>query len=158
MKVGDSMKTTVVTIAQSAKVRDAVLLFVNNHISMLPVLDKEGRPVGAVHLRDLLERVMPVFVDLIKDFDYVGDFGAIEDGMPEASWLEGAVTTVMEPIETVETSSGLVRAFSIMKKRDILDLPVVDREGRLAGLASRVDIGRALLTNWHVDVDEDRGA
>jgi len=158
MKISESMKTTVITIPESATVRDAVVQFVNNQISMLPVVDSAGRPIGAIHLRDLLKKVLPVFVDLITDFDYVGDFGAIEDRKPERAWLERRVTTVMEPLETVEASSGLARAFSIMKKRRILDLPVVDEEGKLVGLVSRVDIGRALMANWNVDPEEEETA
>lgn len=155
MIIRNSMKTTVVTIPQTATVRQAVLTFVANQISMLPVVDSAGRPVGAIHLRDLLEKILPDFVDLIADFDYVGNFGAGEEGMPDPSWLDERVTAAMAPVETVEATSGLVRAYAIMKKQHILDLPVVDGEGRLVGLASRVDIGRALLANWHVEKRED---
>ena len=35
-----------------------------------------------------------------------------------------------------------------MNSYQLYDIPVVDNEGRLVGLASRVDIGTALLENW----------
>ena len=38
-----------------------------------------------------------------------------------------------------------LRAFDIMNSNDLYDLPVVDDDGRLVGLASRVDVGIALL-------------
>jgi CBS domain-containing protein len=133
MKIGDSMKKNVITSPASSTVRDAVLRFVQNQISMLPVVDSAGRPVGTIHLRDLLDKVLPAIVELLDDFDYVGDFGAIEDRVPDSSWLEKPVRTVMQPVETVEVKCGLVRAFSIMQKHRMLDLPVVDDEGKLVG-------------------------
>jgi CBS domain-containing protein len=155
MKISNSMKRRVITISETALVRDAVLQFVHNQISMLPVVDADGRPVGVIKLGELLKRVLPSFVDLIEDFDYVGDFGAMENGIPDPTWLKEPVTAVMRPIEFVDDECGLIRAFSLMKKRDLLDLPVVDKDGRLVGLASRVDIGRRLLSNWPVDLQKN---
>jgi CBS domain-containing protein len=41
-----------------------------------------------------------------------------------------------------------------MKKHDLYDLPVVNNNNQLVGLASRVDVGTALLSRWHDDVKE----
>jgi CBS-domain-containing membrane protein len=65
------------------------------------------------------------------------------------------VTTVMEPATSVQSSAGLLRAFAIINNHDLLDLPIVDDQERLVGLASRVDIGRALLSNWHRTISEE---
>jgi CBS domain-containing protein len=51
-----------------------------------------------------------------------------------------------EPI-SVENDCELIRALSFMHKYQIRDIPVVER-GKLVGIASRVDIGRAFLSNW----------
>ena len=61
---------------------------------------------------------------------------------------------VMEEATFVRDDSGLVRAFAFIHKHQLIDLPVVDREGKLVGLASRVDIGRALLTTWCQDAPD----
>jgi CBS domain-containing protein len=42
-----------------------------------------------------------------------------------------------------------MRAFAIIISHNLKDLPVVDQDGRLVGLASHVDIGTALLARWH---------
>jgi hypothetical protein len=82
------------------------------------------------------------------DFDYVGDFGAMEDREPAEEDLFQSIADVMEEPTYVEENSGLVRAFAFIYKHQLSDLPVVNDEGKLVGLASRVDIGRALLATW----------
>lgn len=155
MNVGQSMKQEVITISSSATVAEAVSLFNDHHVGMLPVIDAEGRLVGILSLRDLVKLIMPAFVNLIDNFDYVGDFGALEDQQPTRDLLDKPITAVMEPPISVPASSGLLRASAILHKHDLLDLPVVDDQKRLVGLASRVDVGRALLAGWHLNVVGD---
>jgi CBS domain-containing protein len=158
MQIGQSMKTKIVTTLATATVADAANLFWIHHIGMLPVIDDTGRLVGILQLRNLLHLIMPVFVDLIEDFDYVGDFGAIEDREPAREELNLPISDVMEAPIYVEEDSGLVRAFAFIHKHDLLDLPVVNRDGKLVGLASRVDIGRALLATWWQYASENQSS
>jgi CBS-domain-containing membrane protein len=142
------MKKEIVTAPVMATVADAASIFCAHHIGTLPVVDESGNLVGILQLRNLLHLIMPAFVTLIEDFDYVGDFGAMEDRKPAKEELNKSITEVMEEPICVQDDSGLVRAFAFIYKHDLLDLPVVNRDGKLVGLASRVDIGRALLPTW----------
>ena len=142
------MKTKIVTTLATVSVAEAANLFWTHHIGMLPVIDNAGHLVGILQLRNLLHLIMPDFVNLIEDFDYVGDFGAIEDREPALEELNLPISDVMEAPTYVGEDSGLVRAFAFIHKHDLLDLPVVNGDGKLVGLASRVDIGRALLATW----------
>jgi CBS-domain-containing membrane protein len=76
------MKKEIITVPVTATVADAASMFCAHHIGMLPVVDESGNLVGILKLHDLLHLIMPVFVDLIEDFDYVGDFGAMENSEP----------------------------------------------------------------------------
>jgi CBS domain-containing protein len=142
------MKKEIVTAPVKATVAEAASLFCENHVGMLPVVDNSGHLVGILQLRDLLHLIMPAFVDLIADFDYVGDFGAIENREPGQKELDTPVSEIMEEPICVRNDSGLVRAFAFIHKHELIDLPVINSKGQLVGLASRVDIGRALLTTW----------
>ena len=148
MEIKNCMKTKIVTTLATVSVADAANLFWTHHIGMLPVVDDAGHLVGIIQLRSLLHLIMPVFVNLIDDFDYVGDFGAIEDREPDLEELNLPISDVMEAPIYVGEDSGLMRAFAFIHKHDLLDLPVVNGAGKLVGLASRVDIGRALLATW----------
>lgn len=150
MNISDCMKRNVVAIGASASIGDAAALIADRHIGMLPVVDDAGRLVGLVQLRDLLALVMPDFVRLVDDFDFVRDFGAVESRQPEPEVLAQRVATLMQPPISVEANSGLLRAFAAMRRHDLHDLPVIGPDGRLVGIASRVDIGTALLSNWRL--------
>jgi CBS-domain-containing membrane protein len=148
MKVSDCMKRNVVSIAASANIGQAAALIAARHIGTLPVVEPTGRLVGMLQLRDLLALVMPDFVRLVEDFDFVRDFGAVESRLPKPEALAQPVQEIMQPPLSVEATCGLLRAFATMRKYDLHDLPVVTPQGYLVGIASRVDIGAALLSNW----------
>jgi CBS-domain-containing membrane protein len=148
LQVDCCMKKEVISVLAIDTVADAANLFYNNHIGMLPVLDDAGYLVGILQLRDLLQFIMPAFVDLIDDIDYVGDFGAMENLEPIQEHLDQPVSGVMEPPTSVHRDSGLLRAFAYIHKNQLLDLPIVNRDNQLVGLVSRVDIGQALLASW----------
>ena len=147
--IGQSMKHDVISISATDTIREAAALFVEEHIGTLPVIDEEGKLVGILHIRDLLELVMPSFVRLVEDFDFVlGDFSVFESLLPPPEVDIQPVRLIMVPPVSVRAESGLLRAFAIMNSHNWYDLPVVDDDGRLVGLASRVDVGTALLVEW----------
>ena len=80
--------------------------------------------------------------------DFVHDFGAVEDTRPLPENLARPVTSLMHPATTVPEDCGLLRAYALMYQRNLHDLPVVNENGQLVGIASRVDLGRAILRSW----------
>jgi CBS domain-containing protein len=142
------MKHNVRSIPASATVAEAGHVFVKQHIGVLPVLDESKKPVGILRLRDLLSLELPDFFNLVADVDFVHDFGAVETTRPAPELLARPVTSLMQPIVTVEEDSGLLRAYSLMLKDDLHDIPVVNSDGLLTGIASRVDVATAVLSSW----------
>jgi CBS domain-containing protein len=156
MEIRDCMKRNVVSIPATASIGQAAARLASRRIGMLPVVNAIGHLVGILQLRDLLELVMPDFLKLIDDFDFVHDFGAIESYHPSPETLARPVSEVMQkPPISVEETCSLIRAFSVLLRHDLLDVPVVTADGRLAGIASRVDIGAALLSNWKTSQDKE---
>lgn len=150
MNVQNSMKKQVITIQDTDVLGFAAKQFVKHHVGMLPVINAEGKLVGVLQLRDLLTLILPAFTSLMQDFDFVGDFGAMESIQPSQEIISKQVSEVMEPSVSVEDSCGLSRAFALLHHHNLTDLPVVDAENRLVGIASRVDVGTALLKKWEI--------
>jgi CBS domain-containing protein len=142
------MKRNVVSVSVKATVREAAAIFIKKHVGLLPVVDNNGKPVGVVGLRDLLSLELPVFVNFIADVDYVHDFGAVEDTHPSAKTLNKSVKSLMGEAVTVEEDCRLLRAYALMLQHNLHDILVVARDGKLAGIASRVDIGISILKSW----------
>ena len=54
LKVEKIMSTSPKTIYENEKLSEALELMENNAITVLPVVDKEGKVKGIIHLHDLL--------------------------------------------------------------------------------------------------------
>lgn len=148
MEIGKYMKRNVVSIPETATIREAASVFVKHHIGLLPVVDENKKLVGVVGLRDLLSLELPDFVSFVADVDFVHDFGAVETTRPPAKTLDKSIKTLMSPATSVPEDTGLLRAYALMLQHSLHDIPVVSKEGELVGVASRVDIGRAILSTW----------
>jgi CBS domain-containing protein len=148
MTVTSCMKKHVVSIPVTATVRESAEIIVNNHIGLLPVVDKNNKPVGVIGIRDLLTLELPDFVSFVADVDFVHDFGAVETTRPSARTLGKSVKTLMKPVVSVDEDCGLLRAYALMLQHNLHDMLVVSKEGKLIGVASRVDVGVAVLSAW----------
>jgi len=146
--IQNCMKRNVISIPSTASIRQAAALIVDHHIGLLPVVDDQGKPIGAVRLSDLLSLELPDFFSLLPDLDFVHDFGAVETTRPTPEELDRPVTVLMQSRGAVEETCGLLRAYALMLKHNLHDLPVVSTDGLLVGIASRVDIGAAILATW----------
>jgi CBS domain-containing protein len=142
------MKKHVVSILKTATIREAAAIIVSKHIGLLPVVDKNNKPVGVIGIRDLLTLELPDFVSFVADVDFVHDFGAVETTRPSARTLGKSVKTLMKPAISVDEDCGLLRAYALMLQHNLHDMLVVSKDGKLIGVASRVDVGVAVLSAW----------
>lgn len=148
MQIRECMKRNVISIPATATIRQAASLFSEKHIGLLPVVDGQGRPVGVIRLARILTLELPDFFSMVRDLDFVHDFGAVETTRPTAAELDQPITKLVDKVTFVEETSKLLRAYALMLKHDLHDLPIVSKEGVLVGIVSRVDIGTAILSTW----------
>jgi len=146
--IKNCMKRDVISVHATATIREAAALVVAHHIGQLPLVDDHNRLIGIVDIQDLLSLELPDFYKLLPDVDFVHDFGAVETTRPSPEILDRPIRTLARPATSVIESCGLLRAYAIMLKHELHDLPVVSENGVLVGIASRVDIGTAILSLW----------
>jgi CBS domain-containing protein len=148
MEISKYMKRNVVSIPETSTIREAASVFIKHHIGLLPIVDKNKKLVGVVGLRNLLSLELPDFISFVVDLDFVHDFGAVETTRPPAEVLDKSVTTLMNPAISVPEDTGLLRSYALMLQHNLHDMPVVSNEGELVGVASRVDVGIAIVSTW----------
>jgi CBS-domain-containing membrane protein len=151
MKISDCMKRTVFSSSANVTIRTAAQEMIQNHIGTLPIVDENSRLIGIMGTRDLITLAMPGFIHLVENVDYIHDFGAAEDEKPGPEILDMPVSQIMREPICVDSEAGLVRALALLQEHTINDLPVVDADMRLVGIASYIDIGVALMSNWNLD-------
>ncbi|MEM5773413.1 MAG: CBS domain-containing protein [Anaerolineaceae bacterium] len=155
MTLKSCMKRRVISASPYITLRAAAHILIENHIGSLPIVDDQSRLIGFLSIRDLIALAMPDFVNLIDRLDFIRDFGAVEQELPDAALLDMPVVQIMhQPIYLTETS-GMIRALALLHEHKISDLPVVDDQMHLVGIASYVDIGVALMRNWETVDPQD---
>lgn len=120
----------VVSLSSGASVREAVELLVGRRIGCVPVVDG-GEVVGILSERDVVRSL----------------------GEKGVGVLEGTVASVMtSPIVTVPPETPVMTALSLMTRRRIRHLPVM-QDGRMVGFVSIGD-----LVKYRIDKIEAEAA
>lgn len=147
--IRDCMKRRVISGNPGMTVKAAASLMAENNVGTLPVISETSELVGVTTMDNIIQIFLPDFVSLLSNINFVkeyGDLGTLSpENMQQAEDL--SVADIMEEPIFVENDCELIRALSFMHKYKIRDLLVVE-SGKLVGIASRVDIGRAFLSNW----------
>ena len=130
-------------------VKTAASLMAENNVGTLPVVLKTKELLGVTTMDNVIQIFLPDFVSLLSNISFVKDYGDLGTLSPENLYEAESLTVanIMEEPISVENDCELIRALSFMHKYKIQDIHVVEG-GKLVGIASRVDIGRAFLSNW----------
>jgi CBS domain-containing protein len=105
---------------------DAARVFAQHHITWAPVVDPNGKCVGVFSMADLLKHD--------KDTGSL----AFDSDEPVTAFMTAK-------IYITSPDALLLEAAAIMSDRHVHRLPVLDREGRLQGVLSTMDVVAALL-------------
>jgi CBS domain-containing protein len=141
IKVRDAMTKEPKRVSVSASLRDAARLLLSSIFTGLPVVDDKGGPVGVVTQGDLISRGgLPLRLGLLAESDAVR-LESLLAGL--SSRTAGEVMST--PVVTIGEDRQLSEAVDVMLTKGVKRLPVVDKEGRLSGMLSRLDIFRTVM-------------
>ncbi|GLY38168.1 hypothetical protein Amsp01_041920 [Amycolatopsis sp. NBRC 101858] len=144
-KVGSVMTTDVATVGPDTPFKAVAVLLASWNISGAPVVDEDGHVLGVVSQGDLLEHEAP--------------HGLLTPGSRQAKRKAGAAFTadlMTKPAITVRTGDDVAVAAKLLEQHHFHRLPVVDDEGKLAGVVSRSDLLRVFLRTDREIRDEVR--
>lgn len=154
--VREVMTRDVVSLAPEAPVAEAWQKMLETLIKAMPVVGKDGQVLGMLTDEDLLERAgLQQRLSVAERLD---------DHLPaeEISRLQQSPLTVADvmskPAITVRADESLGVAAARMAKAGLKRLPVVDENGKLTGVLSRVDILRLVAEKEAARVTPPPGA
>ncbi len=147
MQVKDIMNTGVVTVSLDDTVEHSARLMMEHNISGLPVLDPRGRLAGMVTEGDLIRRAArfktPGFLPVLGGLIFLDDPQDFVAELRRAMALHVGRLMSRE-VYTVRPDDSLEKAATMMLRRQVKRLPVVDGQGLLVGIVSRRDLVEAL--------------
>lgn len=143
MKVADIMTRRLITVRPETSVADAVHLMLQDEISGLPVVDRNGRLVGIVTEGDFQRRVelgternRRPWLAMLIDPNRLA-----EDYVHSHARKVGEAMTC--EVVTIGPDATLDEVVATMERHRVKRLPVT-QDGRLVGIVSRADLLRAL--------------
>ena len=116
-------------------------LLLSSTFTGLPVVDAEKRPVGVISQGDLIYKAgMPMRLGLLAESDQERVSPVLA-----GSGAEQGQEVMTRPAVTIEQDKLATEAVNLMLKKQVKRLPVVDAEGKLVGVLSRVDVFHTIL-------------
>ena len=142
MLVKEIMTTGVKTVKADTPVKDVAMVMCLQKISGLPVVDDDGRIIGIISEKDVLQRMFPDMGEAMS-MDAKPDFEEMEQNYNDALGLSTGdlMTTV---VSTVEPDMPCLKAASMMWLKKIRRIPVTE-EGKLVGIISIGDVHKAVF-------------
>ncbi len=139
--VADVMTSSVVAVRRTAEFKDIVEVMRRRRVSAFPVLDDGDRVIGVVSEADLLPReAYPVRLASPRRRERAERGEEAATARPAKARAMTAQELMTSPAITVTGDTPVTEAARIMHARHVKRLPVVDEEGRLLGVVSRIDL------------------
>ena len=141
LMVRDVMTPRPKSISTLSPLSDAARLLLSSIFTGLPVVNEKNRPVGIITQGDLIQKGgLPLRLGLLAETD-PDHLESILKTLAARN-AEAVMTT---PAITIEEDRPLFDAVDLMLSKDVKRLPVVDRNGQLTGMLSRLDIFQTVM-------------
>lgn len=143
MKVRDIMKTDVYSVKPDDSLTKVASIICGKKVSGVSVVDESGKLVGIISEKDLLKAIYPTYEEFWEYPVHQMDFEEMEDRVEDMSRrkVEEIMTT---PVITVPSDTPILKVASLMIRRRIRRVPVVDGD-KLVGIVSQGDIHQAIF-------------
>ena len=119
MELNTVMTANPACCARDTSLQQVAQMMLDNDCGMIPVVDAQGMPVGAITDRDIATRAVAKGGDL--DGCCAGDY-------------------MSTPLRTVSQDSSLADCCAAMESAQLRRMPVVDGQGRVVGVVAQADV------------------
>jgi CBS domain-containing protein len=149
---GEIMRSDVVSVTREEDAKKAIDLLAKTDLGAIPVVDTETKVVGIVSESDLIlsdeesDLHLPHYVNIMGGIVFVGSMKGFEHRLNKAFATKVSELMTADPVTATSDDDAQAVAKTIADKHHN-HLPVVDADGRLAGLVTRADALAALVAD-----------
>jgi CBS domain-containing protein len=144
------MDESVPAVSSDADARNAVELLAKTDKGAIPVVDDERRVIGIVSESDLIlseeeaDLHLPHYLNIMGGVVFVGSMKGFEERLSKAFATKVSELMTAEPV-VARTDDSVETVARTIAESHHNHLPVVDGNGRLAGMVTRADALAALV-------------
>jgi CBS domain-containing protein len=144
------MNSDVPTVSPDDDARAAIDLLAKTELGAIPVVVDDGKVVGIVSESDLIlsdeesELHLPHYLNIMGGIVFIGSMKGFEERLEKAFATKVSELMTPDPI-VAHTYEAADRVAKKIAESHHNHLPVVDEDGRLAGMVTRADALAALV-------------
>jgi CBS domain-containing protein len=144
------MNADVPSVTPDDEARTAIDLLAKSDMGAVPVLDDDRKVVGIVSESDLIladeesDLHLPHYLEIMGGVVFIGSMKGFEKRLEKAFATKVSELMTADPI-TVHTYESADRVAKKIADHHHNHLPVVDEDGRLAGMVTRADALAAVV-------------
>ncbi len=141
MKVKEIMTKDLTAAEPTMTVRELIELFHQSGLSSVPVVNDEGRILGIISERDIIEGALPGYFEVLYG---ITDMNHLSQKLREIE--NDRIEFYMTPeVIKIEEDDDDLTAADLMIRKNVKSLPVVNKDGILVGMLRRIDLLKDLL-------------
>jgi CBS domain-containing protein len=146
----DIMDTDVPALGPEDDATRAIELLAEREIGALPVVNSENRVIGIVSESDLVlsdeqaDLHLPHYFNIMGGVIFTGSMKGFEERLNKAFATKVRDLMSEDPV-VVRTDDGVEKVARLIAEKHHNHLPVVDGDGKLAGIVTRADALAALV-------------
>lgn len=141
MKVKELMTKDLTAAEPSMTVRELIELFYRSGLSSVPVVSEEGRILGIISERDIIEGALPGYFEVLYG---ITTMNHLSQKLREIGNDRIEFYMTHEVLKIEEDEDDLTAA-DLMIRKNIKSLPVVNKDGIFVGVLRRIDLLKDLL-------------
>jgi CBS domain-containing protein len=110
----------------------------------MAIVDEEDKVIGFISEKDIIRACLPGYFDMLHTASFIPDMNQISKKLEQIS-DDPVEKHMRRDIIMVGEDDDDLQAAEIIIRKNVKNLPVVDREGHLVGQVRRIDLLRHLV-------------
>ncbi len=144
MKVKDIMTKDLTAVRANQSLKALIFLLEKSELSGVPVVDQKGVVVGFISERDIIQAALPNYFEMLRTASYLPDINQLSRRLEEIKG-DHVEEYMVEEVITVDEEEEDIHVADLIIRNELNRVPVVDKDGMLAGIVQRIDLLGALL-------------
>ncbi len=144
MKVRDIMTKDLTSCEKDASIRELIFILDSSGVPNMAIVDEEDKVIGFISEKDIIRACLPGYFDMLHTASFIPDMNQISKKLEQIS-DDPVEKHMRRDIIMVGEDDDDLQAAEIIIRKNVKNLPVVDREGHLVGQVRRIDLLRHLV-------------
>jgi predicted transcriptional regulator len=144
MKVRDIMTKDLTSCEKDATIRELIFILDSSGVPNMAIVDEEDKVIGFISEKDIIRACLPGYFDMLHTASFIPDMNQISKKLEQIS-DDPVEKHMRRDIIKVNEDDDDLQAAEIIIRKNVKNLPVLDREGHLVGQVKRIDLLRHLV-------------